>query len=512
MSCHGINAVNPVCRIRQAATDATHDAFSNIAGWFAQAAGKATTWLWDELGSATSIDLGSPHLGTDLTVTGAIAGVLCLGLFALQVITSALRREPGGLGRAVKGLLIALVASAFALSVTKILLGVVDALSDGVVRYAMNTNMAGLGRQLQLANLTSGGLANPAALLLFSIVVLGAVVVVWAAMMIRKMMIIIAAVLTPLAFSGATADITRSWVRRWIEFMAAMIVSKLLLVLIMMVGISVVEGAGQAGGGVGQGVTQLATGSLILLMGGFAPWVAIKMFHFTGDALAGAHAYAAQAPAGAATVIAAPAKMYALHSHASTALSRGAAATHAAPAHPGTQTGDGSTGAATTDTSERARDSSDVLYDKAAQPSTDGQDGSPAAGGSGTDRTRVGGDGAAGAGSAEAGAGVPVPAPGEAAASAAGSSAGGPAGSTSAAASGAGAAAVAAPAAVAGAAHRAGTATGRATQAAAPEQVPDSPGPSAAASGADRPTRPEPPPADRGQAGAPPPSGPTRPT
>jgi hypothetical protein len=134
VSCHGINAVNPVCRIRQAATDATHDAFSNIAGWFAQAASKATTWLWDELGSATSINLDSPHLGTDLEVTGAIAAGLCLGLFLLQVITATLRREPGALGRAVKGLLVALLASAFALTVTKNLLGVVDALSDGVVR------------------------------------------------------------------------------------------------------------------------------------------------------------------------------------------------------------------------------------------------------------------------------------------------------------------------------------------------------------------------------------------
>ena len=38
--------------------------------------------------------------------------------------------------------------------------------------------------------------------------------------------------------------------------------------------------------------TQLATGSLILLLGGFAPWAAIKMFHFTGDALHSAHATA----------------------------------------------------------------------------------------------------------------------------------------------------------------------------------------------------------------------------
>ena len=110
-----------------------------------------------------------------------------------------------------------------------------------------------------------------------------------------------AAVLAPLAFAGATADITRAWVRRWIEFVAAMIVSKLLLVIILSIGVAVLNGAGQSGAGVGQTVTQLAGGSLILLLGGLAPWVAIRMFHFAGDTLHSAHATARQASVGAQT-------------------------------------------------------------------------------------------------------------------------------------------------------------------------------------------------------------------
>jgi type IV secretion system protein TrbL len=316
MSCTGPSAFNPVCRIGEIAASAANDAFSNFAGWFGKAASQATTWLWAEIGSATSVNLDSPQLGADLLATSAIAVVLSLALFLVQVITSVLRREPSGLARALKGLVVALVASVFALSVTRILLGVVDSLTEGVVSYTMGTNIAGLGAQLAIVNIE--GVANPAIVLLFSLVILAAVVVVWAAMMIRKMMIIIAAVLTPLAFSGATADLTRGWVRRWIEFMAAMIASKLLLVIIFMIGISVMEGAGMsAHPGPGQQLTQLATGSLILLMGGFAPWAAIKMFHFTGDALQSAHASVAQAPSGAQTVLAAPQKVNAIHSQAS---------------------------------------------------------------------------------------------------------------------------------------------------------------------------------------------------
>ena len=92
-----------------------------------------------------------PAAGTDLLATGAIALTLTLGLFLVQVITSVLRREPAGLGRAAKGLLIALVMSVFAFSVTKILLGVVDQLSEGVVSYTIGTDIAGLGKRLPAA-------------------------------------------------------------------------------------------------------------------------------------------------------------------------------------------------------------------------------------------------------------------------------------------------------------------------------------------------------------------------
>ena len=98
--------------------------------------------------------------------------------------------------------------------------------------------------------------------------------------------------------------------------------------------------------GPGQQLTQLATGSLILLMGGFAPWAAIKMFHFTGDALHTAHASVAQAPSGARAVLAAPQKANVMHSQASHAAAKlsGAGAGHAR--------------------SEPRRESADLLTDK----------------------------------------------------------------------------------------------------------------------------------------------------
>jgi type IV secretion system protein TrbL len=130
-------------------------------------------------------------------------------------------------------------------------------------------------------------------------------------------------VLTPLAFSGATADVTRGWVRKWIEFTAAMIASKLLLVIMFMVGYSILNGAGQAGPSNSQTATNIASGCVLLLLCGFAPYIAIKMFHFAGDTLHAAHLAVGHARAGVDSAIAAPQKVAAIKSSAASIGGRG---------------------------------------------------------------------------------------------------------------------------------------------------------------------------------------------
>ncbi len=243
-------------------------------------------------------------------MTGAIAVVVCLILFVIQLIKGALWREPGALGRAVTGLVTAMLGAGLAIGATRVSLVAVDELSTGVVQATMRTNMKGLGAQFAFVQTTNQ--QNAAVTLLTAVVVVAACVIVWAAMMLRKLMIIIAAVLAPIAFAGATADLSRGWVRRWVEFVAAMVVSKLLLVIILSIGLSILEGAGMDGARPEQTTTQIIGGSLVLLMGGLAPWIAIRMVTFAGDTLHAAHVTAASTTAGGRAVIAAPQKVQAI--------------------------------------------------------------------------------------------------------------------------------------------------------------------------------------------------------
>ncbi|MHB1446632.1 MAG: hypothetical protein ACYCZV_13395, partial [Acidimicrobiales bacterium] len=185
----------------------------------------------------------------------------------------------------------------------------VDALSAGVVQTAMGTDIAGAGPKL-LDAAAIGQLSNPAVLMLVSMAAIAAAVIVWFALMVRKVLIVVSAVFAPLAFAGSLADITVSWTRRWIETMAALVFSKLVLVVILVVGWGVLDaGAGMAGSSAGQGLTQLAAGLLILTVGGLAPWMALKLVHFSGEQFHHLHGLAGSATGGAASALAAPQKV-----------------------------------------------------------------------------------------------------------------------------------------------------------------------------------------------------------
>jgi hypothetical protein len=80
MACDSIFDLNPMClsiKAAQAGVGATQTvtagAFNSIANLFGQAANSAITWLWEQIDDATTLDLSSPALAREMTMTGAIA-------------------------------------------------------------------------------------------------------------------------------------------------------------------------------------------------------------------------------------------------------------------------------------------------------------------------------------------------------------------------------------------------------------------------------------------------------
>ncbi|NNN21457.1 MAG: hypothetical protein HKL80_05580, partial [Acidimicrobiales bacterium] len=278
------------------------DAFQSIAASFGQAAQSAVNWLWTQIDSATAVNLGGTAFNLELGIVMAITGVVAVGLFVLQVLKSALKREPGGLGRAVKGLFIAFIGGGLAIAVVNIMLSVTDQLSNGIVEMATGTNVVGLGHLLLDTTSLGAMSGSPGILLTLSLAVIAATAIVYAALVVRKVLLVITAVFAPLAFAGSLADVTTSWTRRWIETTAALIVSKLILVLIFLTGYGMlIDGVGQTNSGTTQHITQMVSGILVLALAGFSPWLALKVVHFTGDHAQQLHSLGTSAVGGIAT-------------------------------------------------------------------------------------------------------------------------------------------------------------------------------------------------------------------
>jgi type IV secretion system protein TrbL len=301
MSCEWYNPLSYGSCASDVAKSAAGDAFNAIAESFGQAADHAVSWLWGQLGSATTVHLGGAGFGLEVGITATIAGTVGVGLFVIQLIQSVLRRDAGGLGRAVRGLLVAFIGGGLAIAVVNLLLGATDSLCAGVVRVATGTDVTGLGKLILGAGALTSAVTGPAALLLLSLACILATTIVYCALVVRKVLIVVTAVFAPIAFAGSLADLTVSWTRRWIETTLALVVSKLVLVLVFVTGYGIlVEGVGQAGTGATQKVTQVISGVIVLFLAGFAPWLALKVVHFTGEHAQHLHALGAGAAGGVA--------------------------------------------------------------------------------------------------------------------------------------------------------------------------------------------------------------------
>jgi type IV secretion system protein TrbL len=305
--------INPVCDVIEiighVGGSVATSVFSSVASAFGNTADSAINWLWRQLSSSTTVSLGGANFELDLGIVVSIAVVLCLGLFVIQMAVSALRRDAGGVGRALRGLVIATIGCAITLASLNVLLLGVDQLCVGIVKVATGGTIATLGTKIIGGAIFTTAVTSPATILILSLFAIVAVAIVWFSLVIRKMLIIITAVFAPIAFAGGVADLSRGWVRKWLEAMLALVISKLILIIIFVIGLGVLGGMGSATGGTPlTSITGEITGLLILLVAGFSPWMALRLVHFTGDHVATMAQSASHASAGASTVVGAPQK------------------------------------------------------------------------------------------------------------------------------------------------------------------------------------------------------------
>jgi type IV secretion system protein TrbL len=282
------SAWNPICDIGQVlgglGGTVAKSVFDEVASAFASAAQQLTSWMWTVIANTTTVDLHGSWFSSTLGVTATLAGLVITALFALELIRAVLRRDQHALSRAIVGAGAGILGAAASIGVVIALLSATDALSNGVVHTAGMQSIGTLGQEVApTAALSTIG--SPALMLILAVGYLVASFFVWAMFIFRKAMLIVAAVFAPIAFAGAPMRATSGWVRRWVEFTVTMIFSKVVVVILFTLAVSLVGSPGSGFAAVGN----LFSGLALLVIACFAPWLLFRLVHFVGGDVMSAH-------------------------------------------------------------------------------------------------------------------------------------------------------------------------------------------------------------------------------
>lgn len=256
--------------------------------WLAQAMGSAAGWLfeavWNVFDATTLVDITSDGYLSVYNLLFGIAVFVMLLFFCLQLITGLIRRDPTALNRAALGLAKSVLGSFVVITLTGLLLEVVDQLCVGIVQASGETTES-MGEKITIlaGGLTAINIAAPGVGAIITIFLAGLAItsaaIVWLSLLVRKALLLVAIVFAPLALSGSSWDVTRGWISKWAMFVVALICSKLVLVVMFLVAITQV--AAPIDGDLSS-ISDPLAGVVLMAMAAFAPYLTYRFISFVG--------------------------------------------------------------------------------------------------------------------------------------------------------------------------------------------------------------------------------------
>lgn len=184
-----------------------------------------------------------------------------------------------------RDLVLAVVGMAAVVVVTVKLLDLTDALSAAVLQSADGHAVRFLSGFGAAAADATGGFA----LVLIGLVVAVGALLVWIELMVRSALVYLLVALSPLAFAAMTWPAARGVLRRTVELLLAVIVSKFVICVAVAVGAAALGGAGSAAGpeaGAAASLGTLLAGAAVLGLAAFSPFVVLRLIPFAEAAVA----------------------------------------------------------------------------------------------------------------------------------------------------------------------------------------------------------------------------------
>ncbi|MQS14728.1 ATP-binding protein [Streptomyces kaniharaensis] len=277
--------MSQVCDAANFVSDPGKSITDGIGAWIAKSAGELASSAADlaakAVNATTSIDLNAPWFRDNYALLLPIGLSIIVGTFCIQLMFAAWRRDERALAQAAIGTMTGVLFSFCAISFTSVAITVVDALSDGLFQAA-NTSVEDAIRRVvkvnELGAMYGLGWGVP------SLVALGCAIgafLYWCTMVARKVGVLILVALAVFAGSGGGWEVAKRWRRGWIEATATLVVSRLLMTVVFLIGVSAM-GKSDAKDGM-SALSDAMAGIVVMVLVLLCPYATYKFVHWATD-------------------------------------------------------------------------------------------------------------------------------------------------------------------------------------------------------------------------------------
>jgi hypothetical protein len=285
--CTGLQALNPVCQVGTIVSGVggavAGAGFSAVLSGISQWVATGAEWLLGQVGavlfSTTKVDLGADWFRHNYAIMTALAGVVVLPLLLVSALQAMFRQNPAQLVRAfLVQLPLALLLGVISIQIVVLCLSATDALCNAVAGGA-SSSVSQLLASLSASLVSAVG--DPAVatfvVLLVGLLVACAAFVLWLELLVRAAAVYVAALFLPLALITLVWPSVSHWCRRLVETLAALILSKFVIVATLSLAAGAIASGTDAGGGHASSFASVLAGGALLVLATFVPFAILRL-------------------------------------------------------------------------------------------------------------------------------------------------------------------------------------------------------------------------------------------
>jgi hypothetical protein len=281
--CTGLNALNPVCQLGNLGGTVASAGVDAVLNGLSQWVASGAEWLLDQIGnvlvSTTTIDVGASWFRSHYGQMTALAGVVVLPLLVASTLQAVYRQNAGQLLRSFfVQLPLALLLGVVGIQIVVLSLSATDALSNAVAGGAgsdVSALLSGVSKGMVAA------VADPTmatfVLLMVGLLVAAAAFVLWLELLVRAAAVYVAVLFLPMALATLVWPSIAHWCRRLVETLAALILSKFVIVATLSLAAGAVASGTAGTGAAGSGFAAVLAGGALLVLSTFVPFAILRL-------------------------------------------------------------------------------------------------------------------------------------------------------------------------------------------------------------------------------------------